>query len=328
MTRHIICMLVKDGNEHDLYESSGALFHKLAFAKQQQSVLLLRFSGVDYRAWSSQPSRVLRSHNYTAGGVDDASGVALYINAHGSGARIAGGEAGDVAAAIIEAIDLENSKIEKLVFLACSMTTPGSFMPDMSKILKALARYDLWKIVLYTSPMTIFSVRNLKFRDKLPAKNPDKKSVQEHFALLKSMEIKFFADLTTATGNEDMVTAFIRDSRVENATSLWAEPTAEARSAINIPPPSVAAASADLKLNHEQNRSEWGRRLVKKGKLFGFSKTVEAMQFTNSPFAHFAPSLAQYPPYIRSPNGALTGPVQCDTERNKVIWERCPYGLD
>lgn len=326
MTRHIICMLVKDAGDHDLYESSGALFHKLAYAKKQQSVVLLRFSGVDYRAWSSQPSRVLRSHHYTAGGADD--GIALYINAHGSGAKIAGGEAGDVAAAIIEAIDLEDSKIEKLVFLACSMTKPDTFIPDMKKILTALARYDLWRIVLYTSPMTIFSIRNLKFRDRLPAKNPDRKNVDDHFVLLMHMQMQFFADLTSVTGSEEMVTAFYEASLVDNATSLWAEPTAEARSAINIPPASVAAASADLRQLHLANKTEWGRRLVLNNRKFGFAKTVEAMQFTNSPFSHFAPALAQAAPYVGSADHALSGPVQCDTERNKVVWERCPHGLD
>lgn len=320
MTRHIICMLARGTRDNDLYESSGALFHKLACTDKQQSVLLLLFAGEDYRSWRSQPMRVLRSRNYRVGAPDD-TGVALYINAHGVGEKIAGGDAGSVAAAIIEAIDLEETKIEKLVFLACSMTKPASFEPDMSKILAALERYSVWKIVLYTKPMTIFSPRNLKLREKIPAKGVEKKYVEHHFEVLTMLVVNFFADIRSATGNEQMVTAFYKRS-IAGDEKLWDDPEADPRSAVEMPAKELPKATERMKTMIEEHQSEWGRRLVKPGQRFGFSNPVDSMRFEKSPFSFFQPDVGASRPNVSSPQDNLFGKVQYDAARAKVVWER------
>lgn len=211
MTTQIICMIQSD-SELDIFESSAALFFKLAHTKKHTSVICYRFNGDNMHGWGD-PSAVLKTSGMS---VDD--DIELYLNGHGTKQKMAGGTPGQVAKKIIEKLGLTNKTFKKIVFLACSQIRADNIVTDMKTgVLDKLEEFDIEKVVLYASVMTVFSPRNALMRQSIPAKGANKVQVHNHFERYEQWVNKFYADILNATGDEDAVYNFFTTSIAESA---------------------------------------------------------------------------------------------------------------
>jgi hypothetical protein len=346
--RHIICMLVKNSGDNDLFESSGALFRKLA---PTRAAIVYGFLSASYRSYTeATPQALLKSKHFTA---DEDDEIALYINAHGTGGKIADGEAGAVAKKIIDVLGIRNRKIVKIVFLACKLQGAENVEISLSKILTKLAGYDVHKIVIYKSVMTILSPRNLKFIEKIPkaqkvakpkgmsteewrsgpeaaAKALEEEKVErakKHLTWYATIVAEFKADLEKSVDKEESVTAFFQLSgeKWDEATpaALWDTEGATPRTDIAMNAQSMHLAKHHVDQLHTTpfDHRIWGRRVLvdkkpgEKAKIM-LTKHWGAVTFDGSPLSHTQGNVTGPQAYE-----GCNGHVYTESDGLKIVWE-------
>jgi hypothetical protein len=346
--RHIICMLVKNSADNDLFESSGALFRKLA---TNQTAIVYGFFSASYTSYTeASPTPLLKSKNFAP---NDDEEIALYINAHGTGGKIADGAAGDVAKRVIEALKIQDKKIAKLVFLACKLQGAENVELSLSKLLTTLNGFNIHKIVIYKSAMTILSPRNLKFIEKVPAPKGVKKPkemdlatwrqtgeaaakqvelakvnlAKSHLDWLTSIMATFKADLENRVDDKETVTAFFNRSNLkwDEATpaTIWADAGAAPRTDVSMNVEAMNRARGSLESLHSNpfDHSIWGRRVVvdkkpqEKAKIM-LNKNWASVMFADSPLSK-TQAAAAVPQAYEGCNGY----VYTESDGLKVVWQ-------
>ncbi|WP_145963975.1 hypothetical protein [Chromobacterium phragmitis] len=203
--KNIICMIITDKGDYDIYESSISLFHKLTKIKEENTILYRISYTEEHEKWIELGDKIVIEkvlESLPKEGLDNS--INLYINAHGANdGKIKNSPPGEWAKAIIEKTPLKEFTFQKIVFLACHQ---GRKLDDKGKenienILSNIAEYSIKKITLYTGAMTIFSARNLNFVQDLKQLTPRYLNKEK----LSEEHIKKIEEIKKVEGNIDEI---------------------------------------------------------------------------------------------------------------------------